>query len=993
MGEKDFSNGFDDDEFDDEYGDVDEAALIEAAAQVESQLQYSSSNPLQFFGGNSGQDWLQPRRVSNGPLRQTTLTGAPLRENVRPTQTQRQSSGCSGPASQPQMAPNKYRLMETQNQEPPTHHRLDLEAAKTWIYPSNMAHRDYQFNIVQGALFNNLLVALPTGLGKTFIAAVVMLNWYRWAPEGHLLFLAPTKPLVEQQIDACYNITGIPRRQTVELTGRVTRKIRAEYWEERRVFFGTPQTIENDLKYGLADPKKIVCVVIDEAHRATGNYAYTKVVKFIRKFNPSFRLLALTATPGTTVESVQEVIDSLGIARVEIRTEDSLDIRQFIHRKNVEEVVIELSSEINELRELFAGCMQPFLDELRSKKATFLMDAEKIQLFTLVNGQKEWLRTPAAQNLPEPAKWAIRNMYQLLISLAHPFTLLQYHGIRSFYTNITAVRNELESGRGKLKERLFGNSKWKQLMQRTQEIMASPTSSDHPKLDHLLGSVLTHFMDCEERGETNTKIIIFSSFRGSGEEIVRILKQHEPKIRPHIFVGQQDSKNGQAGMSQPKQQEVIRKLKEGVYNTLVATSIGEEGLDIGEVDLIVCYDSSASPIRMLQRMGRTGRKRAGKIILLLTKGKEEDAFRKAKDNYDRMQKMIISGEHFTFRHEVSPRILPRGVVPVVDKQHIIPLVEVPEPQKLRGRRKLPPKRFHMPDGVNSGFIKASRIGKLVAPPSEEEEDDDVIPVESDTESLAPNYPDASSTVGLLNEEEEKHLHKYYTQAYGDEEVITVTLPRLDVYPEFQRSLNMTKFVGHSKTTRSVVKMLNVMQKYEEDPASIEKLKANFREEDLLAGRDSLSPPLVEKPQPKAMIQETGWKFGSLAKHKFVPPKSNATTPIRRKRAKKPPPISLSEDEVKSAVELLHDPSPFTSSALYNEEDIIMVDREELEIERDVDGDVKEDEDGGDDDDELPDASVLIERSSTPQRTKAVKVRNGAARKKRRIADSDEDKEG
>lgn len=166
MGENDFGDGFDDDEFEDEYGDVDEAALIEAATQVESKLQHSSSEPLQSSGGNSGQYWLQPRRVSNGPLRQTTLTGAPLCENVRAIPTQRQPSGFnanSGLGSQLQMAPNRYRLVEAQNQEPPTHHRLDLEAAKTWIYPSNMAHRDYQFNIVQGALFNNLLVALPTG--------------------------------------------------------------------------------------------------------------------------------------------------------------------------------------------------------------------------------------------------------------------------------------------------------------------------------------------------------------------------------------------------------------------------------------------------------------------------------------------------------------------------------------------------------------------------------------------------------------------------------------------------------------------------------------------------------------------------------------------------------------------------------------------------------------------------------------------------------------
>jgi ERCC4-related helicase len=68
---------------------------------------------------------------------------------------------------------------------------------------------------------------------------------------------------------------------------------------------------------------------------------------------------------------------------------------------------------------------------------------------------------------------------------------------------------------------------------------------------------------------------------------------------------------------------VIRQFRNGGYNTLVATCVGEEGLDIGEVDLIVCFDASASPIRLVQRMGRTGRKRDGRIVVLVTEGKEE----------------------------------------------------------------------------------------------------------------------------------------------------------------------------------------------------------------------------------------------------------------------------------------------------------------------------------------------------------------------------------
>ena len=77
-------------------------------------------------------------------------------------------------------------------------------------YPTNYPIREYQYDIVATALLRNTLVSLPTGLGKTFIAAVVMFNFYRWFPAGKVVFMAPTKPLVTQQIGACYDIVGIP---------------------------------------------------------------------------------------------------------------------------------------------------------------------------------------------------------------------------------------------------------------------------------------------------------------------------------------------------------------------------------------------------------------------------------------------------------------------------------------------------------------------------------------------------------------------------------------------------------------------------------------------------------------------------------------------------------------------------------------------------------------------------------------------------------------
>ena len=218
-------------------------------------------------------------RVEPSSMRQTTLFG------MNTTQRRIPSTQTGRTHNHPLASRN----------EPQTHHVLNTEAMQTWTYPINLGRiRDYQYNIVHKSLFNNLLVALPTGLGKTFIAATVMLNWYRWTKDAQIVFVAPTRPLVTQQAEACYQIAGIPKHETIILTGEVNSAVRAEDWEEKRIFFMTPQTLMNDLDRGSADPKKIVLLVVDEAHKATGNYAYVQVVKFLRKHNSSFRVLALT---------------------------------------------------------------------------------------------------------------------------------------------------------------------------------------------------------------------------------------------------------------------------------------------------------------------------------------------------------------------------------------------------------------------------------------------------------------------------------------------------------------------------------------------------------------------------------------------------------------------------------------------------------------------------------------------------------------------------
>lgn len=74
-------------------------------------------------------------------------------------------------------------------------------------------------------------------------------------------------------------------------------------------------------------------MLVDEAHRATGEYAYATIVRHLMSTNPHFRVLALSATPGSTLKAVQEVVDSLHISRIECRHEKSPDVAGYVNTK------------------------------------------------------------------------------------------------------------------------------------------------------------------------------------------------------------------------------------------------------------------------------------------------------------------------------------------------------------------------------------------------------------------------------------------------------------------------------------------------------------------------------------------------------------------------------------------------------------------------------------------------------------------------------------
>ncbi|KAM6068918.1 Fanconi anemia group M protein isoform 2-T3 [Theristicus caerulescens] len=572
-------------------------------------------------------------------------------------------------------------------------------AGSVWIYPTNYPVRGYQLRMARAALLANTLVCLPTGLGKTFVAAVVMYNFYRWFPSGKVLFLAPTKPLVAQQMEACARVMGIPARHMAEMTGGTQALSRKELWTTKRVFFLTPQIMVNDLSRGTCPAVEIKCLVIDEAHKALGNHAYCQVVRELSKYTNQFRILALSATPGSDTKAVQQVISNLLIAQIELCAEGSPEIQPYSHERQVEKIVVPLGEELVEIQNTYIRVLETFAGRLIKIGVLARRDIPSLTKYQIILARDQHRKNPSSQNAGIH-QGIIEGDFALCISLYHGYELLLQMGMRSLFIYLCGIMDG-SKGLTRTKNELGRNEDFMKLYQQLRDMFSDTSLASangnvyksktvfenkkefiysHPKLRKLEEIVIEHFKSwktgCSEKVTTestsvdtvDTRVMIFSSFRDSVQEIAEMLSRLSPVVRVMTFVGHSTGKSTK-GFTQKEQLEVVKRFREGGYNTLVSTCVGEEGLDIGEVDLIICFDAQKSPIRLVQRMGRTGRRRQGRIVVILAEGREERTYNQSQSNKRSIHK-AISGNKMLHFYQHSPRMIPEGINPKLHKMFI-----------------------------------------------------------------------------------------------------------------------------------------------------------------------------------------------------------------------------------------------------------------------------------------------------------------------------------
>lgn len=547
---------------------------------------------------------------------------------------------------------------------------LDHEAVQTWIYPTNVEVREYQQYIVQKALFTNTLVALPTGLGKTFIAAVVMYNYFRWFPEGKIVFTAPSRPLVTQQIEACHNTVGIPQEWAIDMKGNLSPEKRTSFWKSKRVFFVTPQILENDIRSGICMVKQLVCLVIDEAHRASGNHSYCSAVRELVASNVPLRILALTATPGSKHPDIQGVINNLHISELIHRDESDPEVQRYVNTRTVDLVKVPVGSDTAQINEMLLEIIRPHIAQLRAAGVIDNRDASNWtphQLHIL----KEKFNQAPLPNLPLEKKKEIRRSFAAVVSLCRISKLLLSHGIKPAHQSIEATWSEGAWN-------LFSRN---EVFIKAKEMMGSIVGKGvpSPKVHKLVEVLLDHF---HKKNPKDSRVIIFSHYRESVKEILGALSDSGTGIfRPAQFIGQSSTGDRLKGQTQKMQQAILQKFRSGEYNILVATSIGEEGLDIMEVDLVICFDANVSPLRMIQRMGRTGRKHEGRVVVLACEGQELQGYTRKQGSTRTMKNLLRKRDKFDYH--ASPRMVPHVYKPEVKYVKLSIEKYVPHSKKIK----------------------------------------------------------------------------------------------------------------------------------------------------------------------------------------------------------------------------------------------------------------------------------------------------------------------
>ncbi len=454
------------------------------------------------------------------------------------------------------------------------------------IKKESIEYREYQVNLANQAMTENCLVVLPTGLGKTTVALQVIAE-YLSRRTGGVLFLAPTRVLTHQHYEFLKKTLLID--DIALITGEDSVEKRKKLWINS-IICATPEITKNDLDRQIVSPNQFNLLIFDEAHRTIGDYAYSGIAE--RFQNADVRILGMTATLPSEREKATQILNILKITSIAQRTEDSPDVRPYVQQTDTQWITVDLPLEMKEIQTCIKAALESRYRDLRRvglniSDSKSLSELLRLREFVIRQNRKA----------AKPLFTAIR--------IIHALNVLESHGVTSFLRFCERTQQKKGIGIRDLFENDLNFAKAIRLAKHAQS-----KGIEHSKIIKLKEII----------DSLQGKALVFTSYRDSVDVI------HQKLVEMGIAAGFLIGKAGESGLKQKKQIETVQKFRDGEYKVLIATRVGEEGLDISEVNLVVFFDNVPSSIRYIQRKGRTGRKNFGRLVVLIAKDTTDETY-------------------------------------------------------------------------------------------------------------------------------------------------------------------------------------------------------------------------------------------------------------------------------------------------------------------------------------------------------------------------------
>jgi Fanconi anemia group M protein len=443
------------------------------------------------------------------------------------------------------------------------------------------------------------------------VAAYVAAERLRTKPNKGVVMLAPTKPLVLQHFKTFRNLLSLDPSAMVWLTGEVGPDERVGLWKKRLVF-STPQVFMNDLLTGKLSLDAFSLLIFDEAHRAVGDYPYAFIADRYAATEGSL-ILGLTASPGSSEEDVREICENLHLEWVEARSIQSEDVKPYVAGIDVEWVMVTLPQIFYDVKRQLESFLREKLRTIRDHGYLETASMDRVRLRDVLGARHRILTDVAG------GKRDAKSYLGYVYASVHAIRAMEFLETQGF----PALKEHLDSLREQGGKRMTPGLKMlldDERMTRVREVVDGLVAkeADHPKVTELIKAVRAGL----SRGAR--RIMVFTNYRATAARLVAVLNKVEG-VSAVRLVGQA-SRERDRGLTQKKQTLVLDDFKAGTYNVLVATQIGEEGLDIVECDQVVFYDTVPSAVRYIQRRGRTGRKGPGRALILIAKGTRDEAY-------------------------------------------------------------------------------------------------------------------------------------------------------------------------------------------------------------------------------------------------------------------------------------------------------------------------------------------------------------------------------